>query len=96
MVAAIANGGTLSMRFKTFPTGTGTYKIVRIAKANNEMEIAAGSTATPIGYATTGSDNVSATVTFNNGKMTVAFPDTWAKAVNGTDSVQISANVTQQ
>jgi hypothetical protein len=45
-------------------------------------------------YGSTGNDNVDATVTISNGRVSISMPDAWAKSANN-DSVRVSANITQ-
>jgi hypothetical protein len=45
-------------------------------------------------YMATGNDNVNATVTVIDGRISISMPDAWAKNA-GTDSVKVSANITQ-
>lgn len=93
-------GGSLQMKFQDFtlPSTSGTYKVVVDPDASDEIQIVAGSvvgTTSKIytaGYVT----GQTATVSVNNGKYTVQFNNVTARNQNdSTESVQISANISQ-
>ena len=93
-VDASANGLTFTFNGTTAPTA-GTYKVSSaiIPPAGQVSFVASVS---PKAYSPTGNDNISAVVTVNSGKVSVSLPNAWAKSSSSaTDSVQVSANVTQ-
>ncbi|XZF13874.1 hypothetical protein ACTHGU_18990 [Chitinophagaceae bacterium MMS25-I14] len=94
--ASNANG--VYFNFTTYPTANGTYKVVENATNANEVDITTltYSGATFSTYGSTGNDNINATVTVNNGKVSINVPSVWMKnSTTGTDSVKLTANVTQ-
>ena len=76
---------------------SGSYKVVKaLIPAAGQVSFIANKGTTDF-YTPTGNDNISATVTNNGGKITVNMPNAWAKtSSSATDSVQVSANLTQQ
>ncbi len=90
--------GTLMISFASTPTTSGSYAIVnRQSALPDPGQIHLLGNSGGIVYSATGSDNKNATVTVNGNNVTVSFPESYAKNVSGgTDSLQISGNVTFQ
>lgn len=86
-----------NIAFGAFPTTSGSYRVVNYnnTPASNEVVIgfadAAGTT-----YFSTGSENQNATVTVNNGKVSISVPNVWLQStISQSDSGQYSAHFTQ-
>ena len=87
----------------TFPGSgaptAGTYKVVSTAFPNSgelSVDVSNWNSITDIvSYSSTGNGTVNATVSLTNGKVNVVIPNFWAKESGATDSVQVSANLTQ-
>ncbi|XZF13875.1 hypothetical protein ACTHGU_18995 [Chitinophagaceae bacterium MMS25-I14] len=94
-----ANANEISFTFNSTMPVTGTYKVVSffslfVTTGNNVaiQTLALPSTA----YASTGNDNINASVTVNSGKVAISVPSVWMKNQNGNDSLQLTATVTQK
>lgn len=91
-----ATNGTnsITLYFDALPTANGT---VKIGDNTNELTIAAAGMngATTYGYFNKSVTNVNATVTMNNGKISVSAPEFWAEDIMTDDSVKISFNITE-
>ncbi len=72
----------------------GTYKVVQTVTNAWQMSFSVnGSSASKI-YSSMGNDNISATVSVAGDKVSIHMPKAWA-TVDGSDSVQVSAEVTK-
>lgn len=91
------NTNIFEVLFNTTPTASGTYKIVENPTAADELTVAAmsGTTAEYSGLSSTST----ATVTVNNGKLTVVIPEISAERTNMTtmvtDTVKISGTLVE-
>jgi hypothetical protein len=93
------NANSCLIRFGTAPTANGTYKIIGATASSigaNEISVSAKLKNNINSYISTGTDNINATITITNGKLKVAFPDVWVKQFGTTDSVKLSASLTEQ
>lgn len=102
VTASTGNGTSTSLIGFTFSgaaaPAAGTYKVVGSsspAAGQVVFTAASGSASGTTSYKSTGSDNINATVSVSNGKVSVSMPDTWAKNISGSDSVKVNANITQ-
>lgn len=94
--AADASSNACSFSFAGSATPTaGTYKVVSVAPGTGEVMVTVTKSGTNVYTASTVA-NTSATVTVNGGKITVVLPNTTVvNALTGTDSLTLSANLTQ-
>ena len=83
--------------FPTYPTTGGTFHVATvgttISLSATQIGVTAEIGATATYYASTGLDNIDATVTVSGGKIKVVIPDVWVKIVGGTDSLKLTGTV---
>lgn len=95
-IAAASNSGdAIQIVFGKKGITEGIYKIVDAIPAADEIAINVYN-ASLAGYSTTGNDSKSAVVTVSNGKCTIVVPNVDAENLDGSKTVKISANLTQQ
>ena len=87
------NSIMFSFNGSSLPTA-GNYTVVANATAANQVSFSTiqYSTSTFKTYSSTGSGDVTPTLTINRGKVPTSMPDAWAKA-SSTDSVKVNANI---
>lgn len=91
------SGASISFAFASYPPAAGSYRVVAdtATVGAGQVKVNVGTFATSANnYVATGNDGVSATVSFENNKIKIVLPDTWAKKqYGGTDSLKISATL---
>ncbi len=92
------NGITFTFNGSAAPAA-GTYKVVNATSTLNANQVRFTATVyngtTATAYNSTGYDNINATVAVNGGKVSVSMPDATGKSITSSDSVKVSANITQ-
>lgn len=90
-------GSSINFSFASYPPAAGSYRVVgdTATLGAGQVKVYVGSFGTSANtYCSTGSDGVSATVSFENSKIRIVLPDTWAKKISGSsDSLKISATL---
>jgi hypothetical protein len=93
------NANSVLIMFGAAPAAGGTFKIVNGANqtfAANEVSVSAKLKTSIDSYISTGYDNINLTLTMVNGKMKVEFPDVWVRKFGTSDSLKLTANITEQ
>lgn len=97
MTAVGLDSRGLVLKFGKLPTGNSEYKIVNNPEADEEVKIIAILQDTTDAYVTTGLDDKSARITFNNGLMTVKIPAVEAEHVHHKgEKITIQALLTEK
>jgi len=101
------NNNAFTIHFPAFPSAGGSYTIAKYSTggnpsgtlASNQISVDAA-LSTNDEYLSTGSDNVTATVSVTDGKISVTFPACWAQHYSSggvaPDSLQLSGTVVEK
>ncbi len=97
MIAIGLDSRGLVLKFGKLPTVNGNYKIVHNPQTDEEVKIIAILQDTTDAYLTTGLDEKSARISFNNGLMTVRIPPVEAEHVHFKgEKITIQALLTEK
>jgi hypothetical protein len=96
LITATNDTQSVSVTFSdgSLPSANGTIPVSHAFGTGLSIAVTEGTVPVHDIYYSTGKESKNATVTINNGKVTVSVPTVWAKNLKG-DSLQVSANLIQ-